>query len=371
MELELDHLVVAAATLEEGVNHVCALVGCNQEQFSAVGKHAMVSCYGTLMPRPGRELMPTRSSFLTQHPVLLCRCTQLPPRCLLKPHPQFGTHNRCLGMEDGIYLEVIAVDPEAPPPSRPRWFGLDDPSMQVGGHSSAAASLGVLQPAPRVLLPRNSCLHPHPSVATQPPLLSLGRLQLQGPSLRLYWHACICTQRYARTPNQLAQNRRPALPLCHTQARLREQGPQLAHFVARLKPGAGADLKQLAAERPELVPPVVDLQRGDYSWSISVPADGSLPGSGPEKNGSAAGGLVPSLIQWHSAATPVQRLPPTGLKLLRLTARHRQADAINETLAALGADKLIRVEAAPSAAVPSMIAAIWNTTHLRGTRTLF
>lgn len=45
---------------------------------------------------------------------------------------QFGTHNRCLGMEDGIYLEVIAVDPEAPPPSRPRWFGLDDPFMQVG-----------------------------------------------------------------------------------------------------------------------------------------------------------------------------------------------------------------------------------------------
>lgn len=143
------------------------------------------------------------------------------------------------------------------------------------------------------------------------------------------------------------------------------------HFVARLKPGSGADLKQLAAERPELVPPVIDQQRGDYSWSITVPADGSLPWSGRAQNGTAAGGLVPTLIQWHSAATPAQRLPSSGLKLLRLTARHRQADAINQTLAALGADKLIRVEAAPSAAQPSMTAAIWNTLHLRGTRTLF
>lgn len=155
------------------------------------------------------------------------------------------------------------------------------------------------------------------------------------------------------------------------QARLREQGPQLLHFVARVKRGSGGDLKQLAAERPELVPPVMDLQRGDYSWSISVPANGSLPWSGPEQNGSAAGGLVPSLIQWHSAAMPAQRLPSSGLKLLRLTGRHRQAEAINQALAELGADKLIRVETAPSAALPSLHAAIWNTTHLRGTRTLF
>lgn len=64
-----------------------------------------------------------------------CAAGDKPPTLQLTWHVhrlQFGTHNRCLGMEDGIYLEVIAVDPEAPPPSRPRWFGLDDPSMQVG-----------------------------------------------------------------------------------------------------------------------------------------------------------------------------------------------------------------------------------------------
>ena len=40
-------------------------------------------------------------------------------------HERFGTHNRLLSLGPGLYLEVIAPDPEAPPPDRPRWFELD------------------------------------------------------------------------------------------------------------------------------------------------------------------------------------------------------------------------------------------------------
>ncbi|HPD94073.1 MAG: VOC family protein [Rhodobacter sp.] len=40
-------------------------------------------------------------------------------------HAAMGTHNRLIGMGPGTYLEVIAIDPEAPPPGRPRWFALD------------------------------------------------------------------------------------------------------------------------------------------------------------------------------------------------------------------------------------------------------
>lgn len=40
-------------------------------------------------------------------------------------HPHMGTHNRLLGLGP-IYLEVIAIDPDAPPPGRPRWFDLDN-----------------------------------------------------------------------------------------------------------------------------------------------------------------------------------------------------------------------------------------------------
>ncbi|MFN4156199.1 MAG: VOC family protein [Paracoccaceae bacterium] len=40
-------------------------------------------------------------------------------------HPHMGTHNRLLGLGD-LYLEVIAIDPAAPAPAWPRWFGLDE-----------------------------------------------------------------------------------------------------------------------------------------------------------------------------------------------------------------------------------------------------
>jgi hypothetical protein len=40
-------------------------------------------------------------------------------------HARMGTHNRLLGLGDNFYLELIAIDPTAPPPGRPRWFALD------------------------------------------------------------------------------------------------------------------------------------------------------------------------------------------------------------------------------------------------------
>jgi len=45
-------------------------------------------------------------------------------------HPAMGTHNRLLSLGPGSYVEVIAVDPDAPPPQRPRWFELDTPGMR-------------------------------------------------------------------------------------------------------------------------------------------------------------------------------------------------------------------------------------------------
>ena len=40
-------------------------------------------------------------------------------------HDVFFTHNALLGLEDGLYLEAIAINPDAPAPDRPRWFDLD------------------------------------------------------------------------------------------------------------------------------------------------------------------------------------------------------------------------------------------------------
>ncbi|MBU3258617.1 VOC family protein [Roseovarius sp. PS-C2] len=73
--LELDHLAVAARTLEEG-------------------RAAVEGALGVRLQGGGR-------------------------------HPHFATHNLLLGLEDGLYLEVIAIDPDAPPPDYARWFDLD------------------------------------------------------------------------------------------------------------------------------------------------------------------------------------------------------------------------------------------------------
>ena len=40
-------------------------------------------------------------------------------------HPRMATHNRLLRLGESIYLEVIAPNPAARSPGRPRWFGLD------------------------------------------------------------------------------------------------------------------------------------------------------------------------------------------------------------------------------------------------------
>jgi hypothetical protein len=50
-------------------------------------------------------------------------------------HPLMGTHNRLLAIGSErfpeCYLEIIAIDPVAAAPARPRWFGLDDAALQA------------------------------------------------------------------------------------------------------------------------------------------------------------------------------------------------------------------------------------------------
>jgi hypothetical protein len=82
----LDHLVVAARTLESGVDWCVRTLG--------------------VTPAAGGR------------------------------HPLMGTHNRLVKIASPAYpqayLEILAIDPEAPAPQRPRWFGLDERDLSAG-----------------------------------------------------------------------------------------------------------------------------------------------------------------------------------------------------------------------------------------------
>ncbi len=86
MNAVLDHLVVAAATLAEGVQWCESVLG--------------------VTPGPGGQ------------------------------HPLMGTHNRLFDISSAAFpqtfFEIIAIDPAAPPPGRARWFGLDTLDLRKG-----------------------------------------------------------------------------------------------------------------------------------------------------------------------------------------------------------------------------------------------
>ena len=45
-------------------------------------------------------------------------------------HSTMGTYNRLWSLGPSAYLELVAINPAAPDPARPRWFGLDDPDIR-------------------------------------------------------------------------------------------------------------------------------------------------------------------------------------------------------------------------------------------------
>jgi hypothetical protein len=77
----LDHLIVAAGTLDSGEDYLESVLG--------------------VRPRRGGK------------------------------HAAMGTHNSLLKLGERCFLELIAIDPDAAAPPRPRWFDLDRPAIRA------------------------------------------------------------------------------------------------------------------------------------------------------------------------------------------------------------------------------------------------
>lgn len=182
MHNKIDHVAIGAATLDQGVAALKALLGID-------------------VPRGGK-------------------------------HTAMSTHNCVVNAGNESFLEIIAVDPEAPPPGRTRWFTLDDPATQ---------------------------------------------------------------KRLARAPGPL-------------------------WWVVGTD-----DLDAIVATSPVDLGEIVLFTRGDRSWRLTVPTDGSLP----------EGGLLPAFIEWSPGAHPSTGMQDPGVNLNKVILKHPEPERLETLLSDL------------------------------------
>lgn len=158
-------------------------------------------------------------------------------------HDVMGTHNCVVQAGSESFLEILAIDPEAGEPARPRWFTLDAPE---------------------------------------------------------------------------------------TRARLRERPRALCWVVGT------DDLDAVIAASSVKLGEVVTFTRGDRSWRLTVPDDGSLPEAG----------LLPAFIEWSPGAHPSSAMQDLGIALDSIRLGHPDPSYLKDLLKTLGVDHLADVETA-------------------------
>ena len=161
-------------------------------------------------------------------------------------HAAMSTHNCVMQSGNESFLELIAIDPDAPDPGRVRWFTLDDPA---------------------------------------------------------------------------------------TQARLADRPRALCWVVGT------DDLDAVITASPVDLGEVVYFTRGERSWRLTVPRDGSLP----------MGGLLPAFIEWSPGPHPSTGQQDLGVTLDRIHLHHPDPAMLEGLLATLGVDHLAQVHDGPSA----------------------
>lgn len=194
MHNKIDHFAIGAADLDQGVT-------------------AVESALGVTVPRGGK-------------------------------HAAMSTHNCVMQAGGESFLEIIAIDPEAPPPGRARWFTLDE---------------------------------------------------------------------------------------AETQARL-DQRPRALCWVVGTD-----DLDAIVARSPVDLGEVVPFSRGDRTWRLTVPKDGSLP----------EGGLLPAFIEWSPGPHPSSGMQDLGVALHSVQLSHPDPQWLAGVLKRLAVDHLAEVSRGP------------------------
>ncbi|MEO8346521.1 MAG: VOC family protein [Betaproteobacteria bacterium] len=117
------------------------------------------------------------------------------------------------------------------------------------------------------------------------------------------------------------------------------EGPHLAHWVARTQ-----DIDQAATRVCDLGLPTA-MTRGDFTWRITIPADGHRPGRG----------LVPTLIAWPDARHPTDSLTDSGCRLVAVAGEHPEPASVRAELAILGLSDTMKVTYGKSPRIAAMV----------------
>ena len=112
-----------------------------------------------------------------------------------------------------------------------------------------------------------------------------------------------------------------------TQERLRERPRALCWVVGT------DDLDAVIAASPVDLGEVVLFTRGDRSWRLTVPKDGSLP----------MNGLLPAFIEWSPGPHPSTAQKDLGVRLDKVQLTHPDPDKLLAILKALQVDQLATV----------------------------
>lgn len=125
--------------------------------------------------------------------------------------------------------------------------------------------------------------------------------------------------------------------------------PRLVNWVARV-PDLRRALSVVDCARGE----AVRVTRGDLSWLISVPSDGSLPFDG----------AFPTLIEWPPGPHPSSRMADLGCRLERLSIVHPQGARLAQALAPVFFDDRITISTGAAIQIRATIGTPGGTREL-------
>ena len=96
-----------------------------------------------------------------------------------------------------------------------------------------------------------------------------------------------------------------------------EGSPRITNWICRSE-NIKKDLKELSANNTE----VVQLQRNDLRWLMSVPTSGRLPFNG----------TFPAVLQWQTTPHPVENMLNVGCRLKHMMIYHPEVSKIQEQI---------------------------------------